>query len=49
MWPKTTNVLGEFYYHWRRKRGVSVWWGGGGWGWGVGGNGMFVPPPPAQF
>ena len=33
MWPKATNVLEEFYYHWRRGRG-----GGGG------GNGMFVPP-----
>ena len=21
MWPKATNVLEEFYYHWRRKRG----------------------------
>ena len=25
MWPKATNVLEEFYYHWRRERG-----GGGG-------------------
>ena len=21
MWPKATNVLEEFYYHWRRGRG----------------------------
>ena len=32
MWPKATNVLEEFYYHWRRKRV------------GGGDNGMFVPP-----
>ena len=32
MWPKATNVLEEFYYHWRRKRrGVGVG-GVGGWG-----------------
>ena len=30
MWPKATNVLEEFYYHRRRKRGVGVWGVGGG-------------------
>ena len=46
MWPKATNVLDEFYYHWRRKR----WEGGGGGGEGVGmcppliGGGAIVPP-----
>ena len=24
MWPKATNVLEEFYYHWRRERGWGV-------------------------
>ena len=27
MWPKATNVLEEFYYHWRMERGEG---GGGG-------------------
>ena len=50
MWPKATNVLEEFYYHWRRKRGVwgvCVWGGGGGGcvlGGGGKGQGRNVPP-----
>ena len=30
MWPKATNVLEEFYYHWRMKRGVGDKCGKGG-------------------
>ena len=44
MWPKATNVLKEFYYHWRRKR-VCVCVGGGGGGGGgrgVGKGGTFL-------
>ena len=33
MWPKATNVLEEFYYHWCRER---RWVGGGGGGGGGG-------------
>ena len=47
MWPKATNVLGEFYLSLaygaggeggRGSKGALFYWGGGG------GNGMFVPP-----
>ena len=44
MWPKTTNVLEEFFYHWHRELGVGGWGGGVGGVVGGGGNGMFVPP-----